>query len=172
MRVQAIITAAGERPLGARDPRRLARHVVALPAVPPPGRGRRGRRRAAGPPPDARARDEKVAALFPIPLLCGSRREGGSSDGWLSQLPVMSDHAATGGAKLAAVAALVVAGLGAAGVGTHVVPTGRADGHSSARPTRTAAAPAASQGQAGRRAVLGGHERPRGLLLERRRAPA
>ena len=142
LRIQSIISTAGSGRLGARDTRRLARHVAHCQPC---------RREAVAAGVDAallarrpmRERAiEKVAALFPFPLLLRSRREGGSSDGWLSQLPVMSDHAATGGAKLAAVAALVVAGLGA-GVGTHVVPTGRADGHSSARPTRTA--PAASK---------------------------
>ena len=69
---------------------------------------------------------EKVAALFPFPLLLRGRR-GGAGDGWSSQLPMLSDHAAAGGAKLAAVAAIVVAGLGA-GVGTQVGPARRRAG--------------------------------------------
>jgi len=74
---------------------------------------------------------EKVAALFPIPLLLRARR-GSSGDGWTSQLPMLSDHAAAGSAKLAAVAAIVVAGLGA-GVSTQVGKRDAAD-----RPARTA----------------------------------
>jgi hypothetical protein len=87
---------------------------------------------------------EKVAALFPFPLLLRGRREGGggsSGDGWMSQLPAVSDHAAAGGAKLAAVAALVIAGLGA-GVGTHVVPgTSSSDGAAGARPAKSVVKP-------------------------------
>ena len=99
--------------LGARDTRRLARHVAHC----QPCRRQARRRRASTPRCVARRplREraiEKVAALFPFPLLLRGRR-GGSGDGWASQLPMLSDHAAAGGAKLAAVAAIVVAGLGA-----------------------------------------------------------
>jgi RNA polymerase sigma factor (sigma-70 family) len=119
LRVQGIITTAATGRLGARDTRRLARHVAHCQPC-------RRQALAAGVdealvarPPIHRRAAEKVAALFPIPLLVRFRREG-TADGWTSQLPVVSDHAAAGGAKLAAVAALVVAGLGA-GVGTQVV---------------------------------------------------
>ena len=119
LRIQSIIAGAGSGRLGARDTRRLARHVAhcqpcrrqALSAgvVDPAAVSRRPLRDRA---------IEKVAGLFPLPLLLRGRR-GGSGDSWLGQLPMVSDHAAAGGAKLAAVAALVVAGLGA-GVGTQV----------------------------------------------------
>ncbi len=119
IRVQSIIADAGSGRLGARDTRRLARHVshcqpcrrqaLAAGVVDPAAVPRRSLRERAV---------EKVASLFPIPLLFRGRR-GGSGDGWLGQLPFVSDHAAAGGAKLAAVAAVVVAGLGA-GVSTQV----------------------------------------------------
>ena len=118
LRVQSIITTAASGRLGARDTRRLARHVAHCQPC-------RRQALAAGVDKALVARRplheramEKVAALFPIPLLLG-RRRGGSGDAWTGQLPLLSDHAAAGGAKLAAVAAIVVAGLGA-GVGTQV----------------------------------------------------
>ena len=123
LRIQSIIATATTGRLGARDTRRLARHVAHCQPC---------RRQAVAAGVDAAlvARNplrtraaEKVAALFPFPLLLRGRR-GSSGDGWSSQLPVLSDHAAAGGAKLAAVAAIVVAGLGA-GVSTQV---GRGDG--------------------------------------------
>jgi RNA polymerase sigma factor (sigma-70 family) len=118
LRIQSIITNASSGRLGARDTRRLARHVAHCQPC---------RRQAVAAGVDsalvarrsARERAiEKVAALFPLPLLLRGRR-GGSGDTWASQLPLISDHAAAGGAKLAAVAAIVVAGLGA-GVSTQV----------------------------------------------------
>src|SRR5829696_4673341 len=107
LRIQSIIVTAGSGRLGARDTRRLARHVAHCQPC---------RRQAVAAGVDAAlvsrrsAREraiEKVAALFPIPLLLRGRR-GGSGDSWAAQLPLLSDHAAAGGAKLAAVAALVV----------------------------------------------------------------
>ena len=121
VRIQSIITTAATGRLGARDTRRLARHVAHCQPC-------RRQALAAGVDKGLVARRplreravEKVAALFPIPLLLG-RRRGGSGDAWSSQLPLLSDHAAASGAKLAAVAAVVVAGLGA-GVGTQVAQT-------------------------------------------------
>src|SRR5215216_4833261 len=118
LRIQSIIATATSGRLGARDTRRLARHVAHCQPC-------RRQAVAAGVDKALVARKpvrrrvvEKVAALFPFPLLLRARRDG-SADSWSSQLPMMSDHAAAGGAKLAAVAALVVAGLGA-GVGTQV----------------------------------------------------
>ena len=118
LRIQSIIATATSGRLGARDTRRLARHVAHCQPC-------RRQALSAGVDKSLVARRplreraiEKVAALFPVPLLLG-RRRGGSGDTWSSQLPMLSDQAAAGGAKLAAVAALVVAGLGA-GVGTQV----------------------------------------------------
>src|SRR5829696_10549016 len=117
-RIQSIITTAVSGRLGARDTRRLARHA---------GHCQSCRRQALAAGVDSalvarrplRERvAEKIAALFPFPLLLRTRR-GGSGDALSGQLPVLSDHAAAGGAKLAAIAALLVAGLGA-GVGTEI----------------------------------------------------
>jgi hypothetical protein len=141
LRIQSIIATAGSGRLGARDTRRLARHVAHCQPC-------RRQALAAGVDQALVARRpvrqraiEKVAALFPIPLLLSRRRGGGGpGDSWVSQLPAMSDHAAAGGAKLAAVAALVVAGLGA-GVGTHVVQTGSGSDRPAARPAGSAGKP-------------------------------
>jgi RNA polymerase sigma factor (sigma-70 family) len=143
-RIQSIIANATSGRQGARDTRRLARHVAHCQPC----------RRAAlaagvdsalvGRKPLRRRAIEKVAALFPVPLVLRGHRErgggGGSADGWMAQLPMVSDHAAAGGAKAAAVAALVVAGLGA-GVGTHVVPVGTDSSH---HPAARGAKPAAA----------------------------
>ncbi len=143
LRIQSIITGAGSGRLGARDTRRLARHVSHCQPC-------RRQALAAGVV-DAAAvqrrplRDraiEKVAGLFPIPLFFRGRR-GGGGDSWLGQLPMVSDHAAAGGAKLAAVAALVVAGLGA-GVGSQVGSAGD-DSGKSARPAKSESRKSASQ---------------------------
>jgi RNA polymerase sigma factor (sigma-70 family) len=143
LRIQSIIATAGSGRLGARDTRKLARHVAHCQPC-------RRQALAAGVDSALVARRplreraiEKVAALFPFPLLLRGRRDGGggSGDGWMSQLPVVSDHAAAGGAKLAAVAALVIAGLGA-GVGTQVVPGKPSfDGASGARPAKSVVKP-------------------------------
>src|SRR4051794_34162711 len=138
LRIQSIIAGAGSGRLGARDTRRLARHVAHCQPC---------RRQAvtagvdsallARKPITRRAAD-KVAALFPVPLLLRGRR-GGSGDSWVNQLPVVSDHAAAGTAKLAAVAAVVVAGLGA-GVGTRLAPS-----HPDQAPAARAAAAGGAQ---------------------------
>jgi RNA polymerase sigma factor (sigma-70 family) len=117
-RIQSIIANAGSGRLGARDTRRLARHVAHCQPC---------RREAVAAGVDAalvarrpvRTRiAEKVAALFPLPFLPRGRKGGGAGDGWASQLPVVSDQAAAGTAKLAAAAVVLVAGLGA-GVDSH-----------------------------------------------------
>ena len=170
LRIQSIIATAVTGRLGARDTRRLARHVAhcqpcrrqALAAgVDSALVARRPLRQRAA---------EKVAALFPFPLLLGRRRGGGSGDAWAGQLPLLSDHAAAGGAKLAAVAALVVAGLGA-GVGTQVA---QRDDRPADRPARAAERTRAArerhrQAVTGRRGLAHGR-RPlarRALPLER-----
>ncbi len=142
LRVQSIIATATSGRLGARDTRRLARHVAHCQPC-------RRQALAAGVDSALVSRKpireraiEKVAALFPIPLLLRGRR-GGSGEGWSSQLPMLSDHAAAGGAKLAAVAALVVAGLGA-GVGTQVSQRDERAADRPARAGERTAPPAAS----------------------------
>jgi RNA polymerase sigma factor (sigma-70 family) len=125
LRVQAILAQLGAGALGARDSRRLAKHVAhcqpcrrqALVAgVDPAVLGRRPlRERVAG----------KVAALLPLPGLLRWRRGGGGggdagagAGGWAAQLPLLSEHAGAGWGKLAAAATVVLAGVGA-GVGEH-----------------------------------------------------
>src|SRR5690349_6804901 len=122
LRVQSIIASASGGRIGARDTRRLARPVAHCQPC-------RRQALAAGVDEALVARRplrervvEKVAALFPTPLIMRGRRDGGG-DSWTSQLPLVSDHAAAGGAKLATVAAVLVAGLGA-GVGTQVAQSG------------------------------------------------
>src|SRR4051812_563816 len=97
LRIQSIITSTGSGRLGARDTRRLARHVAHCQPC---------RREAVAAGVDAallarrplRERAiEKVAALFPIPLLFRGRRgsagDGGSASdsgaSWLNQLPAV-----------------------------------------------------------------------------------
>src|SRR4051794_10165158 len=86
LRIQSIIAGAGSGRLGARDTRRLARHVAHCQPC---------RRQAvtagvdsallARKPITRRAAD-KVAALFPVPLLLRGRR-GGSGDSWSTSCP-------------------------------------------------------------------------------------
>ena len=121
VRVQAIIADAAERRARRARPRRLARHVSYCQPC-------RREARAAGldagllaQRPLRERMAAKVAAFFPFPALLRARRDGGGSGadaGWASQLPMFSDHAAAGGAKLAAAAAVLVAGFGA-GISTH-----------------------------------------------------
>jgi RNA polymerase sigma factor (sigma-70 family) len=143
VRIQSIISSASTGQLGARDTRRLARHVAHCQPC-------RREAVAAGVDSALLARKpirqrvtEKVAALFPFPFLLRGRRGGGGTSGtdagWAAQLPVLSDHVAAGGAKLAAAAALLVAGLGA-GVGTDL--GGLKPGDSPARTATTASAQA------------------------------
>lgn len=127
VRIQSIIHSATTGHLGARDTRRLARHVAHCQPC---------RREAVGAGVDKAllARKpirhrvaEKVAALFPFPLLLRGKRGPGEGidSGWAAQLPAFSDHATAGGAGLAAAAALLVAGLGA-GVGSGLGASDRA----------------------------------------------
>ena len=117
-RVQGLIETAASSRLGTREERRLSRHVAHC-------RPCRREALAAGldesilthvPLPRRAAR--KIAGLLPFPLLGRSR--SGDGPGWSAQLPMLSDQLAGGWGKLAAAAAVVVAGVGASGVGTHV----------------------------------------------------
>src|SRR5919107_3359803 len=98
LRIQNLITTATATRLGARDSRRLSRHVAYCQPC-------RRQALAAGVDSALVARKpireraiEKVAALFPFPLLFRGRR-GGAGDTLMTQLPAVSDHAAAGGAK-------------------------------------------------------------------------
>jgi RNA polymerase sigma factor (sigma-70 family) len=132
LRIQSLIaTAAGSR-LGARESRRLSRHVAYCQPC---------RREAMAAGLDAailthvplrKRAAQKVAALLPFPIF----------ERWLAQAPAVSDQAASGWAKLATAAAVVVAGVGAAGVGTQVIGGGGGD---DAGPKRAIAQPAAAK---------------------------
>jgi RNA polymerase sigma factor (sigma-70 family) len=144
LRVQSIIATAATGRLGARDTRRLARHVAHCQPC---------RREAVAAGVDAalvartplrRRVADKVAALFPFPLLLRFRKGGGSGDSWLGQLPAVSDQAANGTAKLAAAAVVLVAGLGA-GMDTHIgAADASRDRPADVSPKRTSARDAAA----------------------------
>jgi RNA polymerase sigma factor (sigma-70 family) len=113
-RIQSLIAAAGETRLGTRESRRLSRHVAHCQPC-------RREAMAAGldsailthVPLRKRAAD-KIAALLPF--------------GWFGRgathAPIVSDQLSSGWGKLATAAAVLVAGVGAAGVGTQVTGSG------------------------------------------------
>ena len=112
LRIQAIIATAAARRLGARDTRRLARHLAALPAVPP---------RGARPPgwTAALARAARCASASPrrSPACCRSRpaprRWPRRRDAGLGRAPACSPISSRAGwGKAAAAAAVLVAGVG------------------------------------------------------------
>jgi RNA polymerase sigma factor (sigma-70 family) len=125
LRIQSLIATAVSSRLGTREQRRLSRHVAycqpcrreALAAgldasilthVPL-------RKRAAG----------KIAALLPFPIF--NRWRGGGDaggTGFMAHAPMLSDQLSGGWGKLATAAAVLVAGLGAAEVGTKVAGAG------------------------------------------------
>jgi RNA polymerase sigma factor (sigma-70 family) len=140
LRIQNLIaTAAGSR-LGTRESRRLSRHVAYCQPC---------RREAIAAGLDAailthvplrKRAAQKVAGLLPFPIF----------ERWLAQAPAVSDQAASGWAKLATAAAVVVAGIGAAGVGTQVIGGGGGD---DAGPKRAVARPAAAKSAPARAAT-------------------
>ncbi len=154
-RIQSLIVAAGETRLGTRESRRLSRHVAHCQPC-------RREALAAGldsailthVPLRKRAAD-KVAALLPFGWFGRGRGgdDGGAASGWAAHAPILSDQLSSGWGKLATAAAVLVAGVGAAGVGTKVAGSGdkppaadrpaalertgaAAQGGSSATPTR------------------------------------
>lgn len=152
-RIQSLIAAAGQSRLGTRESRRLSRHVshcqpcrreaiaagldsAILTHVPL-------RRRAA----------DKVAALLPFGWFGRGR---GGDPGAAANLPLLSDQLSGGWGKLATAAAVLVAGAGAAGVGTKVVGAGDSPERSD-RPTAVERTGAAAKGAAGQatRATVG-----------------
>jgi RNA polymerase sigma factor (sigma-70 family) len=134
-RIQNLIATAAQSRLGTRESRRLSRHVAYCQPC---------RREAMAAGLDAailthvplrKRAAQKVAGLLPFPIF----------ERWLAQAPVVSDHAAHGWGKLATAAAVVVAGVGAAGVGTQVIGGGGGD---DAAPKRAVASPAAAKSAA------------------------
>jgi len=172
LRIQAIIADAGSTRLGARDQRRLARHVshcqpcrrlaaqagldVAVPV----------RTRVAG----------KIAAWLPLPAFLRLRREGGDAataaggsgggHGWAAHLPAFAEPLQSGWGKVAAgLAALLVAGAGAGvtttlrdqrGAGQRPAAERTVDGSDATAPAR---APVSAGGD---RSAAGGDSRQSG----------
>ena len=145
-RIQSLIATAGESRLGTRESRRLSRHVAHCQPC-------RREAMAAGLDsailthvPLRKRAAEKVAALLPFGWF-GRGRGGGdaATGGWAAHVPMLSDQLSGGWGKLATAAAVLVAGVGAAGVGTKVVgggdqpsaaPTGRPRSSAPAPPRR------------------------------------
>ena len=172
-RVQTIIAAAAEGSLGARDARRLARHVAHCQPCRREALGSGLDRELIARPPLRRRVASKVAAWLPLPAFLRARRGGGGAgdDGgvvsgggaaWASHLPAISDHMSAGWTKIAAGVAVLLAGVGAGvgmqhGLPAHASPAARA--HNAAAPGDASGSAAAAR-QAGR-ALRG--RRPRSL---------
>jgi RNA polymerase sigma factor (sigma-70 family) len=152
-RIQSLIAAAGESRLGTRESRRLSRHVAHCQPC-------RREAMAAGLDsailthvPLRKRAAEKIAGLLPF----GWFGRGRGSD-LATHAPILSDQLSNGWGKLATAAAVLVAGVGAAGVGTEVVMGGGDEPSAADRPAalERTAAPAKS-GASGNvtRATLG-----------------
>jgi RNA polymerase sigma factor (sigma-70 family) len=132
-RVQNLIVTAAETRLGARESRRLSRHLSHCQPC-------RREAMAAGLDsailahiPLRRRAAAKVAALLPFPIF-GRGRGGGEAatgtlasspgPGWMAHVPMLSEQLSGGWGKLAAAAAVLVAGVGAAGVGSQIAGGG------------------------------------------------
>jgi RNA polymerase sigma factor (sigma-70 family) len=124
-RIQTLIAAAGETRLGRREARRLSRHVAHCQPC-------RREAMAAGldsaifthVPLRKRAAD-KIAALLPFGWFGRGRgSDDAGTGGWAAHLPILSDQLSGGWGKLATAAAVLVAGMGAAGVGTKFAGSG------------------------------------------------
>jgi RNA polymerase sigma factor (sigma-70 family) len=142
VRIQSLIATAVSTRLGARELRRLSRHVAYCQPC---------RREALAAGLDAsifthvplrKRAAAKIAALLPFPIFNRWRGGGGTGElssaggsGLMAHAPMLSDQLSGGWGKLATAAAVVVAGLGAAEVGTKV--TG---GHDKAAAPKRAAA--------------------------------
>jgi RNA polymerase sigma factor (sigma-70 family) len=157
LRIQSLIqsAAAASSRLGTRELRRLSRHVAHCQPC-------RREAMAAGldsailthvPLPKRAAR--KIAGLLPFPIFGRGRGDGdaamapgGSGPGWTAHVPILSEQLSGGWGKLATAAAVLVAGVGAAGVGTQVVGSGDAPADRGARQAqeRSAAAPGDDNG--------------------------
>jgi RNA polymerase sigma factor (sigma-70 family) len=129
MRIQSLIAAAAETRLGTRESRRLARHVSHCQPC---------RREAMAAGLDAailthvplrKRAAAKVAGLLPFPFF--ERFRGNAA----THAPMLSEGLSGGWGKLATAAAVVAAGVGAAGVGTQIARHDSSD----ASPKRAAA---------------------------------
>ena len=139
LRIQSLIAMAQDARLGARESRRLSRHVAyCLPC----------RREAMAAGLDAailthvplrKRAAAKIASLLPFPIF--ARWRGAD---WMAHAGAMSDQASSGWGKLATAAAVLVAGVGAAGVGTQI-----ADGGGDPGPKRAVVRSAPAQSSTG-----------------------
>src|SRR4051812_6646203 len=136
-RVQAIIAAAAEGSLGARDARRLARHVAHCQPCRREALGSGLDRELIARQPLRQRVAAKVAAWLPLPAFLRVRRGGGAGDdggalsgggaAWASHLPAISDQLSAGWTKVAAGVAILLAGVGMKhGVPAHATPATRA----------------------------------------------
>jgi RNA polymerase sigma factor (sigma-70 family) len=120
-RIHGLIAAAATSSLGTREQRRLSRHVAYCQPC---------RREALAAGLDAailthvplrRRAAKKIAGLLPFPVF--NRWRGGGdqgSAGFMTHAPMLSEQLSGGWGKLATVVAVLVAGVGAAGVGSKV----------------------------------------------------
>jgi RNA polymerase sigma factor (sigma-70 family) len=144
LRIQTIIASAEQREPGARDSRRLARHVAHCQPC-------RRQAIASGVAPAVLARSpvgrrvaERVAGLLPIPGFLRARTWAGSQ-----QIAPVSDPLAAGWSKAVAVAATVaVAGVGA-GVAPHGGGAAHAARHAEAKPAVVKTSASQTRGRAG-----------------------
>jgi RNA polymerase sigma factor (sigma-70 family) len=129
-RIQGVIATAVDGRLGARESRRLARHVAHCQPC-------RREALAAGVDsailthvPLRRRAADKIAALLPIPALArlvrgrdedADRFSGPPGAAWAAHAPMVSDQLNAGWTKAAAIVAVLLAGVGATGVGTKIV---------------------------------------------------
>ncbi len=152
MRIQSLIASAVVSRLGTRESRRLSRHISHCQPC-------RREAMAAGLDsailthvPLRRRAADKVAALLPFGWFTRGRGNGdagttatlasssGSGRGWITQLPMLSEQLSGGWGKLATAAAVVVAGIGAAGVGTQMVGGGGPPAGTDGPPAKESAA--------------------------------
>jgi RNA polymerase sigma factor (sigma-70 family) len=144
LRIQNLIATASSNRLGTREQRRLSRHVAYCQPC-------RREALAAGLDsailthvPLRKRAAAKIAALLPFPIFNRWRGGGGadggalassSGSGLVAHAPMLSEQLSGGWGKLATGAAVLVAGLGAAGVGTRVANSH----HKAAAPKHAAA---------------------------------
>ena len=120
LRIQDIIVTATSNRLGTREQRRLSRHVAHCQSC-------RREALAAGLDsailthvPLRKRAAAKVAALLPFPIFTRWRAGGADGPRFMAQAPLLSEQLSGGWGKLATAAAVLVAGIGAAEVGTKV----------------------------------------------------
>lgn len=161
LRIQSIITMAVQSRPGARDTRRLARHLSHCQPCRREALAAGLDRELFGRPSVRERVANRIAGILPFPIFAKFRREAdtaaasappsGRGAALMQQLPLLSDHLQSGWGKAAAGAAVLVASVGA-GVGVQQVtstPSESAAVESSARsasaaPVRTATATATS----------------------------